>query len=112
MGSSTPAPARQGQSYSGMEDVEMRWNDSPARQDAGPSQPLATGTETHGAEKENEKDTSAAQGEERPMARGAVSRVRKKRQKEWRKSRRDSVSTNGDGVSPGLLRLEGAELPG
>lgn len=74
----------------------MRW-DSPAKDGAashenlgGPSTTTATAT------------AGGAEGEGRKFAGGAVSRVRKKRQKEWRRKKQDSESEDDGEVSEKL----------
>jgi hypothetical protein len=87
-------PARHGGGI-GVEDVEMRW-DSPAKDG------VATHENLGGPSTTTTAAAIGGDGEGRKFAGGAVSRVRKKRQKEWRRKKRDSESEDDGEVSDQL----------
>jgi len=72
----------------GLEDVEMRNGDSPAR-------PFETAKDNGAVQKEG-KENRSDEGKTRPMAGGAVARVRRKRQKTWGKGRSRGSDSEGD----------------
>ncbi|RSH93329.1 hypothetical protein EHS25_007683 [Saitozyma podzolica] len=97
-------PARHGGGI-GVEDVEMRW-DSPAKDG------VATHENLGGPSTTTTAAAIGGDGEGRKFAGGAVSRVRKKRQKEWRRKKRDSESED-DGEGREILagRRDGSGGP-
>ncbi|KAK4688539.1 hypothetical protein P7C73_g1561, partial [Tremellales sp. Uapishka_1] len=78
-------------STSRIEDVEMKFGDSPAR----PEPPSETQVEVGNSDPHEEEPIE----EIRPFALGAVSRVRKRRQREWGRldRRRDDSASEGEG---------------
>lgn len=87
--SSAGLPARAQQSSARtVEDVEMRWGDSPAKTH------LPDSVESARADKMDTTTgpTAEEQDQARPIATGAINRVRKRRQKDWKRRTRDSDS--------------------
>ncbi|CAD6565415.1 MAG: hypothetical protein TREMPRED_001171 [Tremellales sp. Tagirdzhanova-0007] len=79
-----------------LEDVEMRNGDSPAKhQDV---------QKEKGKVQSVGKEAEDGSMETRPMASGAVARVRRKRQKEWKKGRNRSSGSEGDGENQDKAR--------
>ena len=96
-----PAPA-----YRGLEDVEMRNGDSPAR--------LPERDKERAKSEKRDVVEKVQEGEEnRPIGGGAVARVRRRRQREWKKGQSRGSESEGEGqVSVGHIQARGTDVGG